>query len=347
MNWIVLSAILMMSAFGIGIILYFISKVIKYPKLESWAKGEIMEVLATAGIIGVILGVIMFINSFGCGIYLIGEGHTVDPSTIDQTCQNLGLSPSNAAVLALHDNVLHVQRQWYTVSWEASMLVNMATHFKISIGGKKIGNDASPASEAQDVKYDRDYSKKGWLATIFEFPTIMLGTLIFYTMLSIEMIKLFDYLLIFFLPAGIILRAFPGSRGMGAMLIAIGIGFGYVYPISLTYLQFTVGNDLTQRAEGLANEIEQNKMLDITYYDYMCFNDISDVAHMKDIVNGLIDSGAIDNARNMLENVMNWFIILFLIQLIALVFAITFTRSFAMLLGADLAEIGTGLFKFL
>ena len=68
---------------------------------------------------------------------------------------------------------------------------------------------------------------------------------------------------------------------------------------------------------------------------------------MKEIIHDIMDSDIAGKTRGMIEGVINWMIVLFLIQLIALLVAVTFTRSVAMLLGADLAEIGRGLFKFI
>jgi len=332
MNWIVLTAILMMSAFAVSVILYLVSKLIKHAKLESWAKGEMMEVLATSVIIGVIIGLLGMLNVIGCGIFLMSEGISYDTGTLEATCVASGLNPSNTAVMMLHDTVLKSQRTWYTVTWQFNFWLNLATSVEIRL----------PIGMKLDlIKYLNIFIAP------FEFASRLLGDLIFYTLLSIEMIKFFDYLSVFILPLGVILRAFPGSRGMGAMLIAIGIGFAYVYPISLVYLQYVMGTDVIDRAEALADELAKTQMLQMSYYDYMCYDNVEDVLGVKEIIDGLIDSGEVSEARGMVEEIVNSFLILFFLQLISLLFAITFTRSLAMLLGADLAEIGRGIMRFI
>jgi len=333
MNWVLITVILMMSSFAISVILYLISKLIRYTKLEYWAMGEIMEVLATSAILGVIVGLLSMLNLIGCGIYLMDSGGgSYDFNSINSYCTSSGLNPANTAVMMLHDHMLSVQRLWYAISWQANFWINLATSIDISLPiGAKI----------EFAKY------LGYIVSPFEFGAKLLGNLIFFTFLSIEIIKFFDYISIFMLPIGILLRAFPGSRGMGAMLIAVGLGFAYVYPITLIYLQYAVGGDISAHAEGLANEITKNKMLDMSYYDYLCFDNTEDVIGMKEIIHDIMDSDIAGKTRGMIEGVINWMIVLFLIQLIALLVAVTFTRSVAMLLGADLAEIGRGLFKFI
>lgn len=332
MNWVILTFVLMLSAFAVSIILYLISKFIKFPKLESWAKGEMMEVFATAAIVGIIIGLLGMLNVIGCGIFLMSEEPTYDFNTLESTCTAHGLNPSNTAVIMLYDNVLNTQRKWYTITWQFNYWLNLAASLNIDIpGGIKINF----------IKY------LAYFIAPFEFSSKLFGDLIFYTFFSIEMIKFFDYLSVFILPVGIILRAFPGSRGMGAMLIAVGIGFAYVYPITLIYLQYTIGSEVTERSEALADELMKNQMLEMSYYDYMCYDNVEDVIAMKELIESFIDSGVVDEVRGMVESMLNSVIVLFFIQLIALLVAITITRSLAMLLGADLAEIGRGLFRFI
>jgi len=334
MNWIVFAGILMLAAFAVSIILYLLSRLIKYPKLELWAKGELMEVMVTAAIVGVIIGLLTLLNVIGCGIYYMSQSpaYTPDSAYLEEQCRSAGINPANAAVIMLHDNVLALQRAWYAISWEISFWSNLFVNIKIVVpGGAKF-----------------DFNKYLAPFTVpFEFASSLFGDLIFYSFLSIEMIKFFDYFSVFALPVGIVLRAFPGSRGMGALLIAIGVGFAYIYPITLIYLQYALGGSVIQRAVVLAEEVQKTEIFDKSYLDSMCLDSVSEVMGMSELVRSYVDSGAIENSRSKIEGVMNSIITLFLIQLIALIFAVTFTRSFSMLLGTDLKEIGAGIFKFI
>jgi len=142
-----------------------------------------------------------------------------------------------------------------------------------------------------------------------------------------------------FLPIGIILRAFPPTRGAGAVMIALAIGFYIVYPFTYTMLVASApktisGCDLNVEI-GPSNELQKT-----------C-----------PIAPGAIP-GAIEQAQSaaatfevefpkVKSGANTIFYVVWIYMLISIGAALMFTRTISPLLGADISEIGRSMFKML
>lgn len=142
-----------------------------------------------------------------------------------------------------------------------------------------------------------------------------------------------------FLPLGIILRAFPPTRGVSAVMIAIAIGLYIVYPFAYTVLVASAPKtiDGCDISVGVGGVTELTKVCPVAPGGASgTIEQAQAVASTFDVQMPAIKSGT-SSIRY-----MAW-----LYMIISLGAAFLFIRSISPLLGADISEIGRSMFKML
>jgi len=146
-----------------------------------------------------------------------------------------------------------------------------------------------------------------------------------------------------FIPAGVLLRIFPWTRGAGGLLIAIGMGLAIVYPTMFTFVAMMSENssEVKNKATELGNSIGG---FDMTKFGACAcdFQSASDVATTKVLSPQL---------RNSSAWLLGWlsgiWLKIFYYPMLVLLVTFTFIRTISPLLGADITEIGQGLVHLL
>jgi hypothetical protein len=132
-----------------------------------------------------------------------------------------------------------------------------------------------------------------------------------------------------FLPLGILLRIFPGIRGIGALLIAISIGFFFVFPIS--YLLLDPATSRPNPQELLPSFSDQFPR---------CFNTFSGSVSMITQLHSVAQKfSAAPDASELGQEIAKLYIEAFLIPLVSLAITLLFIHNAAILLGGDSGEI--------
>jgi len=180
----------------------------------------------------------------------------------------------------------------------------------------------------------------------FKYGAELIANLLFLQYFLIELVKFSGYIATFMLPTGIAMRAFPGTRGMGAMFISISLGFLFVFPLSYLMLMYVSGITPSQVQESSLETVpgyeELKEVADVTCLD------VSTIGTYKDVVFYLYQQGKIDSLLDALSGRLEeYFLVVFAYPAAALTITYTFIRSFGMMLGAELGEIGKGLIKLL
>ncbi|MCX6776152.1 MAG: hypothetical protein NT130_04880 [Candidatus Micrarchaeota archaeon] len=146
-----------------------------------------------------------------------------------------------------------------------------------------------------------------------------------------------------FIPAGVLLRIFPWTRGAGGLLIAIGIGLAIVYPIMFTFVAMMSENpsELKSKANDLGNSIggfDMNKF-------GACANDFESVSNVA------TTQVLSPQFRNSSAFILGWlsgiWLKIFYYPMLVLMVTFAFIRALSPLLGADITEIGQGLVHLL
>jgi len=146
-----------------------------------------------------------------------------------------------------------------------------------------------------------------------------------------------------FIPAGVLLRIFPWTRGAGGLLIAIGIGLAIVYPIMFTFVAMMSENP--SEAKNKANELGNS----IGGFDMSTFGACaSDFNTATDVTTNKALSPQLRSAAAW---ILGWlsgiWLKIFYYPMLVMVVTFTFIRTIAPLLGADITEIGQGLVHLL
>lgn len=167
------------------------------------------------------------------------------------------------------------------------------------------------------------------------------------------------YYALFFVSVGVVLRAFPPTRGAGGYVIALAIGFYLIFPISyiigssitLPYIKTNMNiNENPEYASSqgatthVACTVRSNIPTDVKYYG---FNRISKVFESKswlDSINSQINALFDDQLSSLFTHIT--YTICFL-PLVALVLTMTFVLQTSGLFGANIPEIGRGLIRFI
>jgi hypothetical protein len=136
-----------------------------------------------------------------------------------------------------------------------------------------------------------------------------------------------------FLPVGIVLRAFPPTRGAGAVLIATAIGFYLVYPTVYALLILSSYKGIPECGAGISINVKQVAK--------SCPLSPSAPVQALQSVTEKADISKLEAGREELRFYIYSFF------LISLGVTLIFIRSAAGILGADISEIGRNMFKLL
>lgn len=146
-----------------------------------------------------------------------------------------------------------------------------------------------------------------------------------------------------FIPAGVLLRIFPWTRGAGGILIALGIGLAIVYPVMFSYVALMSEN--TSEVKNQSNQLG-NSIGGFNLSDYgACasnFSTATDVATQRVLSPQL---------RNASAWILGWlsgvWLKIFYYPMLVLIVTFTFIRTISPLLGSDITEIGQGILQIL
>ncbi|MEM2963303.1 MAG: hypothetical protein QXW70_01540 [Candidatus Anstonellales archaeon] len=287
--------------------------------VKKWAKSEYSQVLVGFLIVFCIIGVISFLWNIsyeisGIVIYSVTGGN-VNPGPVT--------GPFDLAKGYIR-NVIECETLAYSSIYSIMLFVKPFETFSVDSSGAEGWNLSSTVISSVVSLGDYVTKKLLW---IIMFQYIIYNLLVFF---EVSMLNLF-------LPAGLILRVFPISRGLGGFLIALAIGCFFVFPMSYVILVAIQGS-----ADEFCTSIGNVEIYDRR----ICPDDIAGY--------NLI-------ARDVGQNLPSWTSLIFHIgenvsilylqstffPVVALIITFTFIRSTSALFSADLAELGRGLIKLI
>lgn len=145
-----------------------------------------------------------------------------------------------------------------------------------------------------------------------------------------------------FLPIGLILRAFPATRGAGGLVTAFALGFAFVFPICYVLIVAMMPN-----AGAICSQIELKVLPEAQQaHSDPCLN--NEGAQMVKYYQLKSEKGRVTGIITFIQESINiFFLQAMFYPLVALIVTFTFIRQTGSLMGADLAEIGRGLMKII
>lgn len=300
------------TAFLIVALAYMLGIALNLDGLRKWAKSEFYQALASAVIVG---GLIFMMD------IMLNEGF--------QTMIG-GMNPYKKAYRYLDgvmDSLYSIYINVYKTNFIIEFLISFTFYFNAAgLSFSPFELLLSPVSEH------------------FHFQAYVVTMAAILTAFQRALIHLFyNTGFTVFIPAGVLLRIFPWTRGAGGLLIAIGIGLSVVYPIMFTFVAMMSENpsEVKNKARDLGNSIGGFN-LDEFGACKSDFESASTVATEKALSPQLRAASAW---------ILGWlssvWLKIFYYPMLILIVTFTFIRTISPLLGADITEIGQGIVRLL
>lgn len=309
--------------------LYMISVAFNLPNLKQWCKGEYMQVVVTFLLAGSMVAMITVLwpmlastmimtynfanpsdNTFSQGMLLDGDKY-VDPFEFVQAY--------------ISQVLLGCEKTVYRTLYVLNLFFEFSQNLSVdTLGAEQLG---------------------GWYASaytgFFKYTAAHITNLMILNYVQIRLLTFIKYTMPLVMTMGLLLRAFPLSRGAGGLLLAAGFGFFFVYPVSLAMMMLfqplPQQSACTTFTPPVSINPSMNTVALVNRGEIIRYS--GKMVEEQDKISGLLEK-----AKN--------FVVLFYLQgaffpVVALIITFTFIRQMGAVLGADLNEIGRGLIKLI
>ena len=322
MDWRVATTIVGLCTLFIVILLDMLARTFSLQALSLWVKSEYAQV-----------GVTFLIIIFAASLESVGFGVMTDiTSQVSLASGNLPLNsltasefgdPFKIAKLYLKDTVIACQARLYYVLFAIAQFVEPASTFSLDVRGvESIASGYMLGGVVSSIHYLANGTV--YLA-VFEYVQYYLLTFAQYTMLAV------------FLPIGLLLRAFPITRGAGGLIVAFALGFAFVFPVTYILVIAVMPN---------INSACSTVPVPVLGEELPCYFNPGEIE--ENVYYIQTKSGDINNQVEQISTRLSlMYLQAFFYPMISLIVTFTFIRQTGSLFGADLAEIGRGIIKIL
>lgn len=216
--------ILAITAMGIHMLLcslaYMLSKIFNSEELSKWANAEFMVAWASFVLIA---SLVVFGNVLTNASYKF----TMEATRISSPSYYYALNKSLEAGNITQDIAHFFPAQWYINGIarciRALYIVNFCSAAVTEPVAQLFGAEAAQFSNFQTILFRNISRSLSYTLTYLLYATYIQRHILFFAQ---------QVALTVFLPLGVLLRAFPLTRGGGNLFIALGIGLYFVYPLS-------------------------------------------------------------------------------------------------------------------
>lgn len=304
------------STFMLVTLLYMFGYVFNLQSLKQWCKAEYAQVLVTFLIAIFLIGLV----SLGLRVASEFTGSVISSIGLTGYPTGVTLWPFDIAKSYVNTTV-QCSTEMYRWIYHVNGFVEFSESMNMDVGGIE---PAMAWHLSGLVGMFHIIESRLTYVMMFEYG--------FYRLLELFEATMFT----FFLPVGLILRTFPMTRGVGGFLIALAIGGYIVFPLSvvaIVALQGNVASSCTVNFAALPGI-------------QTCGDSLTDAYLVQDYTRQ--NMGTISNYAQLAANkVALIYLQSFFYPLVALVILFTFVRQTSSVMGADLAELGTGLVKII
>ncbi len=324
--WLPIVSLVITISFIITTLFYTISLAFNLNNLKMWAKSEYMQLIATVLIVAFFVAAFNVTETIVIGaVTNMGEAMSYPGGfTCEGTYATMHLGQHFCAALNQIDAMMGCMKSLYNdIFWVNSFIEPIEKMYTEVASSEGMGG--WPFSGAVSImKMMAQYINFSVLMMYLQKNFLLLASQTMMTMV---------------LPAGIILRAFPMTRGAGGFLMAAAIGFYFVMPISYIVTLAIFGK--------VNSDCEIQVPAAFAGEDENCHVSRVDLMQDKSFVAMVFEQGDINSWLEKIEN--NWARRLHALFLPLIVLTITFTfiRSTASLFGADVMEFSRGLVKLI
>ncbi|MCX8198180.1 MAG: hypothetical protein N3F07_03245, partial [Candidatus Micrarchaeota archaeon] len=330
-GWIGICVLAAAIALSLAALLHMFGVAFGLQSLVLYAKSEYMQVLATALII---VGAVAMVNVGGnvLGSLAAQLAAASGNTGITNIPPDLRADPF---VLA-KEYILQVPIECMSTIYDFVLVRNYWLEGISSFGFNR-GNveGISPSYFlAGHVSFSKFAMQNMFYLSLFQYIQYFVLEFSQYTMLQI------------FLPLGLILRVLPITRGVGGLLTAFALGFGFVFPATyVLIIAMMPSNQYACTHIDTANDFSRQMFGAKFLGDDPCFNNAG--ARGMAIYQSKANSDKDIDTAALMHAVKQLYLQVVFYPMISLIITFTFVRQTGSLFGADLAEIGRGLIKII
>jgi hypothetical protein len=310
-NWLIMMGLALLIAVIIHTALLMFGRSLKIPELERYAQSEMLQAAATAVMAGSLVAMVGAAAQFSTGlvsgeVLCGGEARNIvdDKQTFNNALDvvRCRIQEKASAIAEIQDRLTTSAFTWLKFFTQTlSMAALGVTFFK---------GDWIPDlyEETETIRITNN------LATVLLIGLNAISFLVLYvknTMLS------------FFIPLGIVLRAFHFTRGAGALFIALGIGLYFIFPV--IFVMLDPGFTKIDIPEEIGGTIET---------DTLCYTSMSAATTIVQ-TNTQKSSGSTIAAGQLRDQLAQAYVGLILHPLVSLFLTLAFVRYMMVVLGGD------------
>jgi hypothetical protein len=325
-EWSAISITIALISFFIVVLLQMTAKAFNLAGLNMWVRGEYAQVAVSFLIIFFALTMVTAGNNVARDItqaVATASGNLpLHKITVDDPIGNP--TKIGQAYLA---TILRCESDMYSTIF----IYNFFTEFFSKISLDTTGNEAISGGWAL-----------GGFVSLFHYFCNSLVFLALFNYVQYYILQFSQFTMLpVFLPIGLILRAFPVTRGAGGLITAFALGFAFVFPICYVLIVAMMPN-----AGAICSQISLMKTEAEDSHQDPCLN--NEGAQMAQYYKLKGEKGRLNGIVSFVSESINiFFLQAIFYPLVALIVTFTFIRQTSSLMGADLAEIGRGLIKII
>ncbi|MEW5996198.1 MAG: hypothetical protein AB1657_01230 [Candidatus Micrarchaeota archaeon] len=327
MDWMQVSLVVVLLSFSLSAVMIMLSRLFQNKNLEQWAKAEMIFAFSTFLLVVFFYGLF----SFGQGLLLNAMKQILIANYAQQGMPLTMDDFDRAFPLGENQAILGLSELYMNKTYSCLRDIGRVTYAL-----------ASPLFFAESFSKDAFMTDTGtgWgLKPFTQTAMNIINYVVFTAFLFLVFLHILKFISAFalpvFFPAGILLRAFPPTRGAGAYVLAFVAGFYFVFPaayllaVNLSMNPFYCGVPEPPAAPGMCNINSPGQPEKV----FLWANKVQQEA-MSDF----------EQLRNAVAGVM---VNLLCLPFIAMVITMSFILSSTNLFGANLPEVGRGFVKLI
>lgn len=324
-DWAILCTTIALCSFFITVLLQMAAKALSLQSLNMWVRAEYAQVAVS------------FLLIF-FAVTMVTAGYDVTKNITATLSGASGNIPLQKAIAdqnlknptkigqAYLNTLITCEKNVYSLIF----IYNYSAEFFSKIGLDVMGVEAIGGGYAL-----------GGLVSLFHYLANNLVYLALFNYVQFFVLQFSQFTMLqVFLPIGLILRAFPVTRGAGGLITAFALGFAFVFPICYVLIVAMMPNTGAACSQVTLMNGEASAA------DTPCLNNPG--GQMKEYYKLKSEKGKMGGITEFLGDTVNIFFLQSMFYpLVALIITFTFIRQAGSLMGADLAEIGRGLMKII
>ena len=228
LDWVVYAGMAASCGFFLTVFLHMVANAFNLTSLRMWVKSEYMQVAASFLIIALAGGAQIAAGQFG-NIFgtATGINSYVTSTTVTNT-GNVALTAAGSVPNAAGDPTAIGEAYLQTViGCEQNLYSTIYTINFYFEDASKIALDVANVEASAS-----GFALSGWV-TLYHYINNNLVYLVLFHYVQYSLLQFSAATMLqVFLPIGLILRAFPVTRGAGGLVTAIALGFAFVFPIT-------------------------------------------------------------------------------------------------------------------